>query len=150
MTRPISEFWCSKAFRPLGSNAPHALALEFDECRTGRHLGQPRPWQIDGKSRYHASGASYDEYTVGKKDRLVDVVGDEQHRRAEFTPDIKQVFLHHLPGLSIERAKQFVDQQNARIVGMCAQVAQSREESARTQVASAKLALAKARQNSVA
>jgi len=44
-------------------------------------------------------------------------VGDEDHRDPDLMPDLQQVFLHHRPGLRVQRAERFVHQQDARRVG---------------------------------
>jgi hypothetical protein len=46
--------------------------------------------------------ALHDQDAVGKKDRLVHIMGDEHNRRAEALPDIKKAFLHHQPGLRVK------------------------------------------------
>ena len=61
-----------------------------------------------GTRRHHADA-------VGQQDRLVDVVGDEQHGGAERLPDVEQELLHGEPGLRVERAERLVHQQRARV-----------------------------------
>ena len=48
-----------------------------------------------------------------KQDRLVDIVGDEQHCGAKRLPDVEQQLLHGKPRLCIERAEWLVHQQRA-------------------------------------
>ena len=54
---------------------------------------------------------------VAEEDRLLDVVGDEQHGLALALPDAEQHFLHQRAGLVVERAERLVEQQDRRIVG---------------------------------
>ena len=56
-------------------------------------------------------------HAVGQIDRLLDVVGNEDHRLARFVPKRLQFFLHQLAVLRIERAERLVHQQNARVEG---------------------------------
>ena len=54
---------------------------------------------------------------VADEDRLLDVVGDEQHGLALALPDAEQQFLHQRAGLVVERAERLVEQQDLGIVG---------------------------------
>ena len=51
------------------------------------------------------------EHTIGQVNRLVDVVGDEQHRRAMPSEQIADEILHLQPCERIESCKGFVEQQ---------------------------------------
>ena len=57
----------------------------------------------------------HDHHPVGKRDRLFEVVGDEQHRLAVRAPEIEQQVAHDLPGLRIKRPERLVHQQDLRI-----------------------------------
>src|SRR3954471_1756922 len=86
----------------------------------GRGLHGVVAWmpQVDGKlgldpprpGRHHRD-------PVRHEDRLVDVVGDEEHRLAVGLPDAEEELLHQRPGLVVERAERLVEQQDLRIVG---------------------------------
>ena len=54
---------------------------------------------------------------VGEIDRLLHVVGDEDHGLRRALPDAEQLRLHQVPGLRVERAERLVHQQDARIEG---------------------------------
>ena len=57
----------------------------------------------------------HDDDAVGQRDRLFQVVGDEQHRLAVGAPQIEQQIAHDLPRLRVERAERLVHQQDLRI-----------------------------------
>ena len=57
----------------------------------------------------------HDDHAVGQRDRLFQIVGDEQHRLAVGAPQIEQQVAHDLPGLRVERAERLVHQQDFRI-----------------------------------
>ena len=67
-------------------------------------LDAPRP------RRHHDAPAR-------QEDRLLDVVGDEEHRLLVVLPDLQEQLLHQPAGLVVERAEGFVQQQDVRIVG---------------------------------
>src|SRR5438270_11014427 len=50
-----------------------------------------------------AGPAGEDNHAVGQIDRLVDLVGDEQHGLSGFRPNLQQLLLHRFSGLRIER-----------------------------------------------
>jgi hypothetical protein len=54
----------------------------------------------------------HDHDAVGQRDRLLEVVGDEQHRLAVGIPQLQQQVAHDLPGLGIERPERLVHQQD--------------------------------------
>ena len=57
----------------------------------------------------------HDHDAVGQRDRLLEIVGDEQHRLAVGAPKLQQQIAHDLPGLRIERTERLVHQQDFRI-----------------------------------
>ena len=50
-----------------------------------------------------------------KRDRLFEIVGDEQHRLAVGAPQVEQQIAHDLAGLRVERPERLVHQQDLRI-----------------------------------
>ena len=57
----------------------------------------------------------HDDDAVGERDRLFEIVGDEQHRLAVGVPQFEQQIAHDLPGLRIERPERLVHQQDLGI-----------------------------------
>ena len=57
----------------------------------------------------------HDHHAVGQRDRLLEIVGDEQHRLAVGVPQFQQQIAHDLPGLGVERPERLVHQQDLRI-----------------------------------
>ena len=51
------------------------------------------------------------EHPVGEQDRLVDVVGDQQHGRTVLRHSVLQQAVHSDPGERVERTERFVEQQ---------------------------------------
>ncbi|MNN07382.1 hypothetical protein D3C81_1202060 [compost metagenome] len=54
---------------------------------------------------------------VGQQDRLVDVVGDHEHRLPGGRADLQQLVLNHPAGQRIQRAERLVHQQHLRLHG---------------------------------
>ena len=54
----------------------------------------------------------HDHDAVGERDRLFEIVGDEQHRLAVGIPQFQQQVAHDLPGLRVERAERLVHQKD--------------------------------------
>ena len=52
-----------------------------------------------------------DEHPVGQRERLVDVVGDEQDRRLVALPELGDEGVHLDPGQRVQRAERLVEQQ---------------------------------------
>ena len=65
-------------------------------------LDPPRP------GRHHRDA-------LGEKDRLLHVMGDEDHGLARALPDAQQFVLHEAAGLRVERAERLVHQEDARV-----------------------------------
>src|SRR5207245_10068372 len=71
------------------------LAAQLGKSRAGHHLEIPRPWQVDVQRGADAAGpVGHDVDHVAEEDRLVDVMGDEQHRLAITLPEVGQHLLH--------------------------------------------------------
>ena len=52
---------------------------------------------------------------VGQHGRLVERMGDQQHRRAGRAPESQHLVAHQKPRLRVERAERFVEQDEARL-----------------------------------
>src|SRR5689334_5321744 len=76
-----------------------------------RHLDQLL--HLAGMSRQH-------ENAISEEDRFLEVVGDEDDGDVDLAPELEQVNLHAAAGLSIERAKWLVHQEDARLIGQSA------------------------------
>ena len=61
-----------------------------------------------------ARARAHDDDAAAEEDRLLDVVGDEQHGLALALPDAEQQFLHQRARLVVERAERLVEQQDLR------------------------------------
>lgn len=76
-----------------------------------------RPRQIDVEDILdRARAARHDDHPIGKRNCLVEVMGDEQDRGAQLLPELQQLVLHDGLGLHVERAERLVHQENPRIV----------------------------------
>src|SRR5262245_15101032 len=62
----------------------------------------------------------HDEDAITHVDRLIDVVGDEQHRGATILPQTQHLVLHPHAGESVKRAERFIKQQNFGMIDECA------------------------------
>src|SRR6516162_3574794 len=68
--------------------------------------------------RLDAAGArGHHRHAVGEIDRLLHVVGHEDHGLRRALPDAEQLGLHEAAGLGIERAERLVHQQDFRVEG---------------------------------
>ena len=74
--------------------------------------------QVDRDLGLDAAGPrAHDDDAAAEEDRLLDVVGDEQHGLLLALPDAEQQLLHQRAGLVVERAERLVEQQDLGIVG---------------------------------
>ena len=87
--------------------AGSSLTSPMSRGRAQRH--PPVADDARGRPRRH------DDDAVGERDRLFQIVGDEQHRLAVGAPQIEQQIAHDLPRLRVERAERLVHQQDFRI-----------------------------------
>src|SRR5688572_29336319 len=83
---------------------------QFDIARMGAHRDYfSWSWHIDGNDLSNPAGAArHHDDAVAQQNRFVDAVGDENHRFFLAFENTQQFFLHHLAGLSVQRAKGFV------------------------------------------
>src|SRR6266700_6685742 len=85
------------------------LDLDLGDVARPRQRDLPIPDDAGGRPRRH------DHHAIGQRDRLLEIVGDEQHRLAVGVPQIEQQVAHDLPRLRVERAERLVHQQDFRI-----------------------------------
>src|SRR3954470_13484992 len=113
----------SSGCRPHQSLSYCALALGYlslqpaldlgCEVHDGRVLGIARSCKLDRFYLKDARGPlRHDRDPIRKLDRLIDAVGDEDHRLAFSLPDLEQLILHILSRLDIERGEWLVHQEN--------------------------------------
>src|SRR5256885_8047126 len=106
-----------KGTNALAPYMVEATALDVIELGQENHIVGTRPCNrhsdiVDDAAR----AGAHDQDSVAKCDGLVDIMGDEQNGDADFGPYVEQHMLHHRSGLSVQRPKRLVHQQNARIV----------------------------------
>ena len=101
----------------------HALELPVDAVDVGAELrrvaqhDRPRPRQVDADLVDHLAGArAHHEDAVGQPDRLLDAVGDEQHRGPAAQPQRLEVRAHLQAREGVERAERLVHQDHRRVV----------------------------------
>jgi hypothetical protein len=79
---------------------------------------RPRPLELDRDDRFHPPRAiGEDDDDVGEEDRLVQIVGDEQHGALIALPHRQKQRLQQQAGLAVERAERLVHQQDIRLDG---------------------------------
>src|SRR5581483_5903140 len=71
-----------------------------------------RAGNVDRAAEPHAAAGQH-QHAVGEDQRLVDVVGDQQHRGAVPAPQPQHQRVHGDPGQRVERAERLVEQQQA-------------------------------------
>src|SRR5262249_31590893 len=102
----------------LGTNFLGEPRLQCGELGAGLDGVMPRMRQVDGEVGLDAAGTrGHHKYARGEEDRLLDVVGDEQHGLALAFPDAEQELLHQRAGLVVKRAERLVEEENRWIVG---------------------------------
>src|SRR5262249_34639203 len=85
------------------------LDLDLGDVARARQLNLPVADDAGGGPRRH------DHHAIGQRDRLLQIVGHEQHRLAVGVPQIEQQVAHDLPRLRVERAERLVHWQGFRI-----------------------------------
>src|SRR6266446_634004 len=86
-------------------------AMQLDEARREANLRHVAgAWQVDlvSADRPRRGTRRQHDYAVRERDRLLQVVGDENHRFAVGRPQLEQLVLHQLPGLDVERDRKSV------------------------------------------
>src|SRR5438552_11085065 len=106
------------AHEHLVSEVVPDLLIDPRELRLESDLGDvPRPRQIDAIDALHGPRPrSDDDDAVDERDRLLEIVGHEDHRRARRRPELEQLVLHERARLDIKGAERLVHQEDARLV----------------------------------
>src|SRR5579864_917584 len=92
--------------------------VQLDEARRRAHLGDvARPRQVDRElaDRMRARPRRKADDAVAHRDRLVDIVGDEEHRLLLLGPQAQQLVFHELARLHVEGGKGLVHQDDVRV-----------------------------------
>src|ERR1700759_2627175 len=75
-----------------------------------------RPRQGDFKKRLHATGATrHHRNAIGKLDRFVDAVGDQNDGLGLAFPYTQELVLHEAAVLSVERGEWLIHEEQARL-----------------------------------
>ena len=111
--------------RAAGGSPQHLFAqhrpdrpVQLDEARRRAHLGDvARPRQVDRElaDRMRRRPGREADDAVAERDRLVEVVGDEEHRLLLLGPEREQLVLHQLAGLDVERRERLVHEQDVGV-----------------------------------
>src|SRR5437016_6866592 len=106
------------AHEHLVSEVVPDLLIDPRELRLEADLGDiARARQIDAVDALHGPRArGDDDDAVGERDRLLEIVGHEDHRRARHRPELEQLVLHERACLYIKGAERLVHQEDARLV----------------------------------
>src|SRR5690242_231249 len=92
--------------------------MDLDKARCQPDLGHvARAWQVNREfadRMRRRPGGKYD-HAIGERDRLLEVVRNEQHRLAVGRPELEEVVLHQLPRLDVQRREGLVHQDDLRI-----------------------------------
>src|SRR5438876_5121412 len=88
------------------------LPVELDEARLEADLGDlAGTRQVDLVDAFHRPGPGGDHAdAIGERDRLLEVVRDEDDGRRHRRPEVEQLVLHQRPRLHVERAERLVHQ----------------------------------------
>src|SRR5580765_4785294 len=101
----------------LAQHVPDRL-VQLHEARRRSHLGDvARPRQVDRElaDRMRAWPGGEADDAVAHGDRLVEVVGDEEHRLLLLRPEGEDLVLHQLAGLDVERGEGLVHEDDVGV-----------------------------------
>src|SRR6476659_271235 len=101
----------------LAQDRPDRL-VQLDEARRRAHLGDvARPRQVDRElaDRMRRRAGREADDAVAHRDRLVEVVGDEEHRLLLLGPDREHFVFHQLARLHVERRERLVHEDDVGI-----------------------------------
>src|SRR5438132_13322153 len=106
------------AHEHLVSEVVPDLLIDPRELRLESDLGDvPRPRQIDAIDALDGPGTRRDDdHAIGERDRLLEIVRHEHHRRARCRPQLEQLVLHERSGLDVERTERLVHEEDPRLV----------------------------------
>src|SRR5215210_1201877 len=89
--------------------------FQRSELRLMLYLERPRCWKIDIDDFLDPRRSCREHHdTIGEKDRLADLVRNEQRRGLGTPKNFHELALHQLARLCIERGKRLVQQQKLR------------------------------------
>src|SRR5258708_14668779 len=80
--------------------------MQLDEARREADLGDvPRSRQVDREfaDRMRCRSGGQDDHAIGKRDRLLEVMRDEQHGLSVRRPQLAEMVFHQLARLDVER-----------------------------------------------
>ena len=101
----------------LAQHRPDRL-VQLDEARRRAHLGDvARPRQVDRElaDRMRRRAGREADDAVAHRDRLVEVVGDEEHRLLLLGPEREHLVFHQLARLHVERREGLVHEDDVGI-----------------------------------
>src|ERR1700719_2206396 len=99
----------------MGADAIKDLSANDIEAGIGNQVDMPWALQLHFDGHLNSPGASgHHVDLVRQKNGLVDIVGDEYHRRTIFFPYIEQKLLHLKTGLGVQRTEWFIHQEYVR------------------------------------
>src|SRR5438552_11633853 len=106
------------AHEHLVSEVVPDLLIDPRELRLETDLGDvARARQIDAVDALHRRRPGRDDDdTIGERDRLLKVMGDEDNRSACGGPQLQELVFHERPRLDVERAERLVHEEDARLV----------------------------------
>src|SRR5215217_2983561 len=122
--------WAMCVLLFVGAGEEHATLADFflderpdlvqvlEEPRLTLEMKRARARDVDVEDGLDAPGSrAHHDDAIGEEDRLVDLVGDKQHRLAGLVPDLQQLLLHELARLRVERGERLVHEQDLGVRG---------------------------------
>src|SRR5256714_5106580 len=106
------------AHEDLVSEVVPDLLIDPRELRLEADLGYvARPREIDAIDTLHGPWPrGDDDHAIGERDRLLEIMRNEDHGRAGRRPELQELVFHQRAGLDVERADRLVHEQEARLV----------------------------------
>src|SRR5581483_7155356 len=94
------------------------LVQVLEEHRLTLDVQRPRARDVDIENGLDAARPrAHHDHPIRQEDRLVNLVGDEQHRLARGVPHLEQLLLHELARLGVERRERLVHQEDLGVRG---------------------------------
>src|SRR5690606_17399956 len=109
---------CEVVCHNLPLDQPPYLIDPVDELMGSLHAEVPGSLHVDVDDSPHPTrfGSEY-HHPIRQVDRLVELMGDEDHRLALDVPDPQELCLHDLPGLGVHRRERLVHEENLGVDG---------------------------------
>src|SRR5581483_4637332 len=79
-------------------------------------LARPREGNVENRLDGSGGASRHHGDPVGEQNRLVDVVGDEEHSLPTSTPDAGELLLHNVARLRVERTKRLIHQKDTGVI----------------------------------